>query len=239
MNQTTTAIVTGAGSGVGQAAAMLLAQAGYHVVLVARTASRLDDTAQRIREATQGRTGVLAVPADVADAAACERVARTALAEFGRIDALVNVAGHAPLGPIDDITPEQWRQVIDVNLSSVVYLTAAVWPAFRRQRSGVIVNTSSMASVDPFPGFSMYAAAKVGVNMFTLCTGREGAKIGVRAVAIAPGAVETPMLRANFSEQILPRGKTLDPMTVAALMRDCVTGARPFENGETILLPSP
>ncbi len=98
-----------------------------------------------------------------------------------------------------------------------------------------MVNVSSMASIDPFPGFSIYAASKLAVNMFTRCIAQEG----LRAVAIAPGAVETPMLRGLFDESVIPRDKALDPAEVAKVIVDCITGNRAFESGEVITVPSP
>jgi NAD(P)-dependent dehydrogenase (short-subunit alcohol dehydrogenase family) len=93
---------------------------------------------------------------------------------------------------------------------------------------------SSMASIDPFPGFAAYAAAKAGLNMLTHVTAREGAAIGLKAVAIAPGAVETPMLRSAFDERAIPRHAALSPQAVASLIADCITGRRAFQPGEVI-----
>jgi 3-oxoacyl-[acyl-carrier protein] reductase len=227
------AIITGAGSGIGRAAAVQLGDAGYCVVLVSRSRNKLEQTAELV----QGETFVC--PADLSDPRAITMLTEDVLASFGRVDALVNVAGCAQLLSIDQITPENWRQTIDVNLSAAVLLTAALWPTFKTQNSGVVVNVSSMASIDPFPGFSIYAAAKTGLNMFTQCTAQEGEPIGVRAVSIAPGAVETPLLRSMFDEQTIPTDKTLAPDAVAAVICGCVTGERVFENGKTIPLPSP
>lgn len=239
MNESKTAIVTGAGSGIGRDTAVLLAEAGYHVTLVARTESKLDETARMIDEESKGKTGALAVPTDLTDADAIRRMVEKTLERFGRIDALANVAGSAPMGPIHEIDRDTWRACVDTNLTSVVLTTAAVWPTFEKQKHGTIVNVSSLASIDPFPGFSMYAAAKIGVNMFTQCTAREGKRYGVRAVAIAPGSVETAMLRQNFDEKMIPGDKTLDPAIVAGMIRDCITGDRDFKPGETIVLNSP
>ncbi len=227
------AILTGAGSGIGRAVAVRLGAAGYCVVLVSRSREMLEQTAELV----QGDTFVY--PADVSEPDAVGMLVEDVMASFGRVDALVHVAGFAELMPIDKITPEHWRKTVDVNLGAAVLLTAAVWPTFTEQRSGVVVNVSSMASIDPFPGFATYAAAKIGVNMFTKCTASEGEAIGVRAVAVAPGAVETPMLRSMFDEAMIPADKVLDPHVVADVICDCVTGERAFENGETILLPSP
>ena len=233
MNNEQVAIVTGAGSGIGRAVAVQLGAEGYCVVLVSRGRAGLEATA----EAVDGETFVY--PADVTDTDVVTTLTEDVLASFGRIDALVNVAGYAELLPIEHVTAEHWRKTIDVNLSAPVLLTAAVWPTFKKQRSGIVVNVSSMASVDPFPGFATYAAAKIGLNMFTNCTATEGEPIGVKAVAVAPGAVETPMLRAIFDETMIPADKALSPDAVAEVIRDCITGAREFQNGETIVLPSP
>lgn len=232
------AIVTGGSSGIGYAAAELLAGRGYRVAIVARKADRLSRAAAQIADAVAGAE-VLQVAADVAEPQQVERLVEQVVERFGRIDAIVNAAGGGVLQPLEQTTYETWRQTIDSNLTSVVMITTAAWPIFQKQRSGVIVNVSSMSSVDPFRGFSLYAAAKVGVNMFTHCTADEGEAIGVRAVAVAPGAVETPLLRTIVSKHDLPTEKTLAPMQVAEVIRDCITGERQFESGETIFLASP
>ncbi len=227
------AIVTGAGSGIGRAVSVQLGGAGYCVVLVSRNRETLEQTAELV----DGETFIY--PADVSDADAVTMLIEDVLASFGRIDALVHVAGFAEVLPIEQVTPEHWRRTVDVNLTAAVLLTAAAWPTFKSQGAGVIVNVSSMASIDPFPGFATYAAAKIGLNMFTQCTAREGEAIGLKAVAVAPGAVETPMLRSMFDETMIPKDKALNPDDVAAVICGCVTGERDFKNGETIAVSSP
>jgi NAD(P)-dependent dehydrogenase (short-subunit alcohol dehydrogenase family) len=96
-----------------------------------------------------------------------------------------------------------------------------------------------MASFDPFPGLAIYAAAKVAINMFTHCIAQEGEKIGVKSVCVAPGAIETPMLRGLFGKDVLPTEKTLDPKEVAGFIVDCITGKRGFKSGETVVMASP
>lgn len=228
------AIVAGASSGIGRAAAVALAEAGYAVAVLARRG----DLLQSLVDELDGEEA-LALPTDVTDAAAVDRAVEAVLAKWGRVDAVVNAAGDAPLQPIEKITPELWRQCVDSNLSSVIYMTRAVWPTMQKQKGGVVVNVSSMASIDPFRGFNIYAAAKAGVNMFTHCCADEGEKRGIRAVALAPGAVETAMLRRNFSEKVLPREKTLSPDEVAQVIVGCITGERAFTSGETIQVASP
>lgn len=238
MTDAPVAIVAGASSGIGRAVATALAEVGHAVALLARRENRLQSLAEEIAKQAPGAQ-TLVLPTDVTDPDAVQRSVEAVLDRWGRADALINAAGDAPLQPIERITPELWRQCIDSNLSSVVYMTRAVWPTMQKQQRGTVVNVSSMSSIDPFRGFNIYAAAKAGVNMFTHCCADEGQQAGIQAVAIAPGAVETAMLRQNFAEDVLPRDKTLAPMEVAQIIRDCITGARAFTSGEVIQLLSP
>lgn len=232
------ALVTGAGGGVGRETALLLADAGYAVVLTGRTEATLNAAAAYIREELpDAKLHVHAC--DVTDSQAVQALVDATLARFGRIDALANCAGSAPLQPITEMTDDIIDAAINVNLKSVLYLTRAVWPAFQKQKSGAVCNVSSMASIDPFVGFNVYAAAKAGVNLFTRAAADEGRRFNLIAAAVAPGAIETAMLRQNFPEKMIPASKTLDPLTVAGVIRDVLTGARKVELGEVIPLPSP
>lgn len=237
--ETKIALVTGAGSGVGRDTALLMADAGYTVVLVSRTEANLQATADYIREEGRPDAQSLVLPTDVSDSVAVEKMAQTILEQYGRIDAVANCAGSAPLQPIDRMTDEIIDAALNVNLKSVLYVTRAVWPAFRKQKHGAICNISSMASIDPFKGFNVYAAAKAGVNLFTKATADEGQRFNVVAAAVAPGAIETNMLRQNFPVKAIPEANTLDPLVVAGVVRDVLTGARVVTPGETIALPSP
>lgn len=239
------ALVTGAGSGIGRATALALAGAGWSVALAGRRADALGETARAIGDDSRSMTvvGDVSVPEQAAGAVA-EVVAR-----FGRLDAVVNNAGSAPLAPIDRTTPELLQACFAVNALAPGYVIAAAWPVFRRQAEeakargesprATVVNVSSMATKEPFAGFFAYAAAKASVNLMAQSCAKEGRAIGVRAFAVAPGAVETPMLRSNFPEKMIPRGKALPPEDVARVIVACVLGERDVENGQVIWVASP
>lgn len=236
-SQTPIAVITGAGSGVGRDLAWLCAEAGYTPVLVGRTESKLESTAAMVVSEVPDAEPMI-VPTDVTDPQAVQHLVDTVLEKYGRIDALANVAGYAPLQPINRIEDDTLRRCTAINFDAVVYTTRAVWDTFKKQKSGVICNVSSMAAFDPFTGFNIYGAAKAAVNIFTKATADEGKRLNVKAYAIAPGAIETQMLRDNFSEKALPSDQTLDPVTVAAAIRDCLTGETDLESGETRQMPS-
>jgi NAD(P)-dependent dehydrogenase (short-subunit alcohol dehydrogenase family) len=111
---------------------------------------------------------------------------------------------------------------------------AKAWPIFKRQGSGCIINVSTMGTENPFPGFFAYAASKAAVELMIKSCAKEGAAFGVRAFAVAPGAVETETLRAVFSEQAIPPGACMKPEQIAEVIVECVLGKRDERNGDTI-----
>jgi NAD(P)-dependent dehydrogenase (short-subunit alcohol dehydrogenase family) len=110
------------------------------------------------------------------------------------------------------------------------------WPHFCTRNTGCIVNVSSLATTDPFPGFFAYAASKSALESLTRSAHGEGKRHGIRAFSVAPGAVETPLLRQNFSEKVLPHAATLDPEAVASLIVDCIEGRRDEDRGKSIAI---
>lgn len=231
------AIVTGAGSGVGRAIARRLGARSWRVALVGRSRKTLRETGALLPGQADDAWAV--IPADVADPAQVERMVDTTLARFGRLDALVNNAGFAPCKHIDEHDPELVRRTFDVNALGPVLAIARALPIMLAQGSGVIVNTSSLAAHDPFPGLGVYGAAKASAETICKAVANEYGTRNIRAFAVAPGAIETGMLRSLFAEHALPRSQTLDPDEVARTIVACVTGDTDAENGSTILLPSP
>ncbi len=227
------ALVTGASSGIGEAAARRLASAGWNLALAARRPGPLEAVADQLRA-----TGVevLTVPTDVADPAALDALLDTALSRFGRLDVVVNNAGLAPLEPIDALTGSALERVFQVNAVGPAHLIARAWPHLIASGNGCIVNISTLGTQDPFPGFFAYASSKAAVNLMARSCANEGRKHGIRAFAIAPGAVETPMLRSLFDEASIPTDACLSPDDVAAVIMECISGERNEQNGETIFL---
>ena len=183
-----TAIITGASSGIGEAAARALAAQGYDVAVIARRGERLEMLAKGIEEA-----GGRAIPivADLADEAATARAADTALEALGRIDLLVNNAGYSPGAAIEQFTRDQLRHIFDVNLFSALQMIGAVTPKMREQGGGRIINVGSVAGMIPAPLAIPYAATKVGMHAATDALRLELAPFGIRLSLVIPGFVDT------------------------------------------------
>lgn len=235
-------LVTGAGSGIGRDTAMLLAESGWSVALMGRSADKLEAAAAMIREEANPEAKLLVLPGDVSDPAAVEEAVEKTVAAFGRLDAAVNAAGQAPLAAVERIENDDLDRCLNVNLKGFVYLARSAWPRFRangRENAGVLVGISAMAIHTPHQKFSFYAAAKAGVEAFVANAATEGERLGIRCHAVAPGAVETALLRGNFSERAIPPERALDPISVAGVIHDLVTGDRNEPNGSVVKLPSP
>lgn len=222
-------MITGAGRGIGRATAEHLAKLGYTPVAIARTPEDLERT---IAACGHG----MSAPGDVSNPAEVERVVRLVIEAYGRVDAFVHCAGLAPLRAVDRLTVDEWNATIATNLSAVFYFCRLLWPVWRKQGEGVVVNVSSLSGRDPFTGFSAYGAAKAGVNLLGLELAREGAEIGVRVHTVAPGAVETGMFRSLMTPEQYPAEKTLDPADVARVIGLCVSGDLRYTSGEVIHL---
>jgi NAD(P)-dependent dehydrogenase (short-subunit alcohol dehydrogenase family) len=221
------AIVTGAGKGIGRACAQMLGSRGYRVALIARTKQDLDDAARAIPQH-------LVIPSDVSKHHQVERAVQMTIERFGRIDALINAAGIAPILTVEETTIDRWHEVIDTNLSATFYACRAVWPVMKKQQSGTIVNISSAAARDPFAGFTAYGAAKAGVNLLGLSLAREGAPHNIHVHTVAPSAVETEMFRKIATKEQYPTEKTLSPEDVAKVVAGCITGNLQHTSGEVI-----
>lgn len=228
------AVVTGGGRGIGRSIARRLAAAGANVVVAARTVDELGET-QRLIEQSGGR--VLAIAGDVSREEDVERLFGEAREVFGPVQLLVNNAGVAPLAEIEEMEPQLFDRIVATNVRAVYLCCRAAWADMTAAGGGAIVNISSVAAFDPFRGFAAYGAAKAFVNAYTRALADEGAPRGIRVHGVAPGAVETNMLRDAFPE--FPRNQTLDPDEVAALVETLLSPACRHVSGQTIVIKKP
>jgi NADP-dependent 3-hydroxy acid dehydrogenase YdfG len=184
------ALVTGASSGIGEATALALAQAGAAVAIGARRADRLEALAAKLRD---DGARVLALDLDVTDEAACrDAVARTR-AELGGLDVLVNNAGVMLLGTIVGADVEDWRRMLSTNVLGLMYTTHAAIDGMLEQGSGDVVNVSSVAGRTARKGAGVYNASKWAVNAFSESLRQEVTTRGVRVSLVEPGAVATEL----------------------------------------------
>jgi NADP-dependent 3-hydroxy acid dehydrogenase YdfG len=181
-------VITGASSGLGEATARLLAAQGARLVLGARRLDRLRVLAEALNLPPQA-----AVQTDVADRAQVKRLVDGAVAAHGRIDVIVNNAGLMPHSPLERGRVDDWDRMIDVNLKGVLYGIAAALPHMTRQKSGHIINVSSVAGHKVRPGSAVYAATKAAVLMLSEGLRQEVKPYGIRTTVISPGAVESEL----------------------------------------------
>jgi NADP-dependent 3-hydroxy acid dehydrogenase YdfG len=189
-------VITGASSGLGEAAARFLSSLGATVVLAARRADRIQALTH---ELNSGRGRALAVTTDVAQFDQVQRLAETVLETYGRIDVLINNAGLMPLSPLDRRKVNDWDRMIDVNIKGVLYGIAAVLPTMQRQKSGHIINVSSVAGHKVRPGSTVYSATKTAVRVISEGLRQEVKPYNIRTTVISPGAVDTE-LSASVTE---------------------------------------
>ena len=189
--------ITGASSGIGEAAAFLLAGRGAKVVLGARGPDRLEALAARI--AAAGGEAAYA-PTDVRRRGDLSNLVTLACERFGKLDALVNNAGIGPISPLDALRVEEWDDMVDINIKGVLYGIAAALPVFRKQGFGHVINTASTAAHRIVPNMAVYAATKSAVRAISEGL-RQEAGDKLRVTVISPG-----FTRTNFAESMTDPG---------------------------------
>jgi NAD(P)-dependent dehydrogenase (short-subunit alcohol dehydrogenase family) len=235
------AIVTGGGTGIGAATAMLLARRGADVAIAARTKSDLERTATAVEAETGRRCFV--VPTDVkVEEQVVAMVART-LAELGRLDILINNAGGTRTGPLQQLPTKAWDASFDLNVRSAYLCTREAGHHFIEQRSGVIVNISSDAGVHGVKGGAHYASAKAALQMFTAVTAAEWGRYGIRANCIAVGGIASERASAawdvaGLDPDVIGAGTALGrigrPDELAAAIAFFASDAASYITGQTL-----
>jgi NAD(P)-dependent dehydrogenase (short-subunit alcohol dehydrogenase family) len=183
-----TALVTGATSGIGRATAIALAATGIHVAVSGRDKARGDLTVAAIR-AAGGRADF--VPADLRDAASATQLAGAAEAALGHVDILVNNAGSGAFGPTADTTEAAFDELFALNVKAPYFLTAALAPGMAERGAGVIVNVSTMVAEFGLDGMALYGSTKAALELLTKAWSAEFGPKGIRVNAVAPGPVST------------------------------------------------
>jgi NADP-dependent 3-hydroxy acid dehydrogenase YdfG len=183
-------VITGASSGLGEAAARLLAAQGARLVLGARRAERLQSLAKTL---TADGGQALAVTTDVADRGQVQALVDAAVKAFGRVDVMLNNAGVMPQSLLERLKVDEWDRMIDVNIKGVLYGIAAALPVMKAQKGGHFINVSSVAGHRVGPGSTVYAATKFAVRALSEGLRQEVKPYNVRTTVISPGAVATEL----------------------------------------------
>ncbi|MCD7034778.1 SDR family oxidoreductase [Metabacillus sp. GX 13764] len=201
MTQNKTAIITGASSGIGEATAKELASKGYNVVLAARREDRLKELKNDIEKAG-GRAEYAAT--DVVSLEEMQNLAKLAADTFGSIDVIVNNAGLMPLSYLNKLKTDEWYKMVDVNIKGVLNGIAAVLPYMEKQKSGHVINISSIAGHTVSAGSAVYSGTKYAVRAITEGLRKEmNASHNIRTTIISPGAVSTELTNTITDEDVL------------------------------------
>jgi NADP-dependent 3-hydroxy acid dehydrogenase YdfG len=205
-------IITGASSGIGEAAALKLSMKGAKVVLSARRKDKLDT----LKKTIENKSGeALVVIADVTKKADMDRLVAKTLEEYGNVHAIINNAGLMPLSFVKNLKTDEWEKMVDVNIKGVLNGVAAVLPTLIKNKQGHIINISSTAAYRYFPGGAVYCATKAAVKMFSEGLRQELAPTyGICVTSIEPGAVATDLMDTITDEDILGKLSEMQKMTM-------------------------
>lgn len=212
------AIITGAGSGIGRATAILFANEGASVVIATRSDNG-KDTAAMIKE--RGKNALF-VKTGVSKEASVKAMVAKAVKAYGRVDILVNNAGVLKTGDVAQTDEKVWDEMIDINLKGMFLCSKHVIPFMRKHARGSIVNIASEAGTTGVPGLAVYGASKGGVINFTRAVAIDYARVGIRVNSVSPGPIDTPMLqrlgKVESFGKMTPLGRVGMPSEVAQVI---------------------
>jgi len=235
------ALVTGAGRGIGRTLAQGLARYGADIIATGRTVSQLEEAAQEIRQL--GRR-CLVVPMDITQKTDIEKGVEKAFQHFGRIDILVNNAGINIPKPALEVTEEDWRRVLDSNLTGLFFCCQAVGRIMVNQKSGKIINISSQTGTVAIQWRAAYCSSKAGVNLLTKVLALEWGPHNINVNAVAPTFIETPMTKPMlenpaFREMVLNKillGRVGQPKDVLGAVIYLASEASSLVTGHVLLV---
>jgi NADP-dependent 3-hydroxy acid dehydrogenase YdfG len=236
------AVITGASSGIGEATAEALAAEGATVVVAARREDRLEDLVERI-EGNGSRA--LAVSGDVTDENQAHDLIRKAKEEFGRVDIVVNNAGVMLLSRVERSLSDEWRQMFNINVLGLLYVTDAAVQVMKEQGSGHLVNISSLASRGTRPGLGVYSGTKTAVNAISESLRQELQEDNIRVTMVEPGAVKTELPDHITDEEaqeglqgLLQSIEVLQPEDIANAIAYCVSQPERVSVNEILIRPT-
>ena len=234
-------VITGASSGMGEAAARHLSALGATVVLGARRKDRIEKLAKEIQD--HGRNA-LAFAVDVTQRDQVKGLVDLAVEQFGRVDVILNNAGVMPLSPMDRLNVDEWDTMIDVNIRGVLNGIAAVLPYMKEQKSGQIINTSSVAGHKVFNGSAVYSATKYAVRALTEGLRMEVKPYNIRTTIVCPGAVKTELLEHITEADIQQANKDyvgavgISPDSFARVVAFAISQPEDVDINEVIFRPT-
>lgn len=185
------AVITGAGSGIGEAIAKALSQHGVNIALAGRNEEKLQIVAQQLETETK------VIPTDVTQKDSVDQMLQVVKGHYGKVDIVVNSAGQSLSSKITDYDVEQWDTMIDVNLKGTLYVLQAALPHLLNQSSGHIINIASISGFEVTKTNAVYSATKTAIHTITQALEKELARTGVKVTSVSPGMVETPMTEGN------------------------------------------
>ncbi|HDE3804296.1 TPA: SDR family oxidoreductase [Staphylococcus aureus] len=222
------AVVTGAGSGIGEAIATLLHEEGVKVVLAGRNKDKLQNVANQLAQ-----DSVKVVPTDVTNKEEVDELMKIAQQTFGGLDIVINSAGQMLSSKITDYQVDEWDSMIDVNIKGTLYTAQAALPTMLEQSSGHLINIASISGFEVTKSSTIYSATKAAVHTITQGLEKELAKTGVKVTSISPGMVDTAITAAyNPSDR-----KKLDPQDIAEAVLYALTQPKHVNVNEITVRP--
>ncbi|HCY6261699.1 TPA: SDR family oxidoreductase [Staphylococcus aureus] len=222
------AVVTGAGSGIGEAIATLLHEEGAKVVLAGRNKGKLQNVANQLAQ-----DSVKVVPTDVTNKEEVDELMKIAQQTFGGLDIVINSAGQMLSSKITDYQVDEWDSMIDVNIKGTLYTAQAALPTMLEQSSGHLINIASISGFEVTKSSTIYSATKAAVHTITQGLEKELAKTGVKVTSISPGMVDTAITAAyNPSDR-----KKLDPQDIAEAVLYALTQPKHVNVNEITVRP--